>query len=165
MPSEKLNRSYCDFCRIINHDIVASIVFEDDLFIAFLDYRPLIHGHCLVIPKRHIETFNNLPFELILPLFARVQIISQSIEAAVGAEGIFIAINNRVSQSILHFHVHIVPRWHNDGLFSKRDVQEIENIVSDKFIWKRRPYKNIQQRDDIAEKIRKSILKYESPPQ
>ena len=66
MPSEKLNRSYCDFCRIINHDIDASIVFEDDLFIAFLDHRPLIHGHCLVIPKRHIETFNNLPFELIL---------------------------------------------------------------------------------------------------
>lgn len=165
MVSEKLNKSYCDFCRIINHDIDASIVFEDDLFIAFLDHRPLIHGHCLVIPKRHIETFNNLPFELILPLFAKVQIISRSIETAMGAEGIFIAINNRVSQSILHFHVHIVPRWHNDGLFSKKDAQENENVILDKFIWKRRLYNNNQQRNDIAEIIRKSILKYESAPQ
>ncbi len=104
----------CRFCQIASH--VNYVVFEDDLSIAFLDYRPLFAGHTLLIPKAHYETLADLPAELVGPFFANVQLLGRAVEQAMQAEGSFIAINNRVSQSVPHLHVHIVPRRKKDGL-------------------------------------------------
>src|SRR5436189_2297157 len=106
----------CVFCKVINGDVAANIVFEDSLSVAFLDHRPLFPGHCLLVPEEHIETLGDLPKKLIAPLFSNVQLLSQAVEQALAAEGSFVAMNNRVSQSVPHLHVHIVPRRRKDGL-------------------------------------------------
>jgi histidine triad (HIT) family protein len=104
----------CRFCQIASH--ANYVVFEDQLSIAFLDYKPLFTGHTILIPKAHIETLADLPKELLAPFFANVQLLARAVEHAMSAEGSFIAINNRVSQSVPHLHVHIVPRRKKDGL-------------------------------------------------
>jgi histidine triad (HIT) family protein len=106
----------CLFCGIVSKEMDASIVFEDDISLVFLDHRPLFPGHCLVVPKTHFETLNDLPTELIGPLFTNVQLLTKAVELALEAEGSFVAMNNRVSQSVPHLHVHIVPRRKKDGL-------------------------------------------------
>jgi histidine triad (HIT) family protein len=104
----------CRFCQIASH--ANYVVFEDHLSIAFLDYKPLFIGHTVLIPKAHFETLADLPKELLAPFFANVQLLARAVEHAMSAEGSFIAINNRVSQSVPHLHVHIVPRRKKDGL-------------------------------------------------
>jgi histidine triad (HIT) family protein len=104
----------CRFCQIASH--TNYVVFEDELSLAFLDYKPLFAGHTLLIPKAHYETLADLPPELVGPFFANVQLLTRSVEQAMEAEGTFVAINNRVSQSVPHLHVHIVPRRKKDGL-------------------------------------------------
>jgi histidine triad (HIT) family protein len=104
----------CHFCEISSHP--GYVVFEDELSIAFLDHRPLFIGHTLLIPKTHYETLADLPAGLVGPFFANVQLLSRAVEQAMEAEGSFVAINNRVSQSVPHLHVHIVPRRKKDGL-------------------------------------------------
>jgi histidine triad (HIT) family protein len=106
----------CLFCGIINGEVGASIVFEDDISIAFLDHRPLFPGHCLLVPKNHFETLGDLPQEFIGPFFKNVQLLARAVELALEAEGSFVAMNNRISQSVPHFHMHIVPRRKKDGL-------------------------------------------------
>lgn len=106
----------CLFCEIIKGDVSASIVYEDNICIAFLDHRPLFPGHCLLVPRNHFETLSDLPAELVSPVFANVQLLARAVEVALGAEGSFVAMNNRVSQSVPHLHVHIVPRKRKDGL-------------------------------------------------
>jgi histidine triad (HIT) family protein len=106
----------CLFCGIISGETRATIVFEDDLCMAFLDHRPLFHGHCLLVPKNHFETLSDLPAEMVPPVFANVQLLARAVEVALTAEGSFVAMNNRVSQSVPHLHVHIVPRKRKDGL-------------------------------------------------
>jgi histidine triad (HIT) family protein len=107
--------------------------------LAFLDHRPLFPGHCLLIPKEHFETLSDLPQSLIGPFFANVQLLSRGIEAAMGAEGTFVAINNRVSQSVPHFHVHIVPRRKKDGLKG--------------FFWPRSKYGSEEEITDAQQRI------------
>ena len=104
----------CRFCQIASH--ANYVVFEDPLSIAFLDYRPLFIGHTLLIPKAHVETLEDLPKDALGPFFANVQLLARAVEQAMQAEGSFVAINNRVSQSVPHLHVHIVPRRKKDGL-------------------------------------------------
>jgi len=109
----------CRFCQIAPKTAAAQpdyVVFEDELSIAFLDHRPLFIGHTLLIPKAHYETLADLPAELLGPFFSNVQLLSRAVEQAMAAEGSFVAINNRVSQSVPHLHVHIVPRRKKDGL-------------------------------------------------
>ena len=106
----------CLFCGIVNGEVSASIVFEDDISTAFLDYRPLFPGHCLLVPKKHFETLTDLPVELIGPFFQNAQLLTRAVEVALEAEGSFVAMNNRVSQSVPHLHVHVVPRRRKDGL-------------------------------------------------
>ena len=91
-------------------------MFEDEGSLAFLDNRPLFPGHCLLVPKEHYDTLNDLPSELIGPLFANAQKLSQAVESGLEAGGTFIAINNKVSQSVPHLHVHVIPRRRGDGL-------------------------------------------------
>lgn len=110
MPSE------CLFCQIAGHTRAASIVTEDDLTLAFLDHRPLFPGHCLLIPKAHIETLSDLPPGTLGPFFAAAQLLAKAVEAGLSADGSFVGINNRISQSVPHLHVHVVPRRHKDGL-------------------------------------------------
>ena len=129
----------CSFCQIIYGEIESYIVFEDSVSLAFLDYRPLFHGHCLLVPKDHFETIVDLPSDLIAPLFNNVQLLAHAIEKGLGAEGSFVAINNRVSQSVPHLHVHVVPRRRKDGLKG--------------FFWPRHPY---EDRDTIL-KIQKIL--------
>lgn len=106
----------CLFCGIISGEISATVVYQDDISLAFLDHRPLFPGHCLLIPKNHFETLSDLPTELVGPFFRNAQLLTRAVELAMAAEGSFVAMNNRVSQSVPHLHVHIVPRRKKDGL-------------------------------------------------
>ncbi len=133
----------CTFCDIVNGDTDAYVVFEDDHTTTFLDRRPLFPGHCLLIPKVHYETISELPTELIQPVFENVRFISDVVKLTFASEGTFIAVNNKVSQSVPHMHVHIVPRNRKDGLKG--------------FFWPRNPYKDPQHMLDTANKIREII--------
>ena len=94
----------------------AARVLEDESFVAFLDVRPLFPGHTLVVPRDHHETLTDLPGAEVGPLFDRVRALAVAMEDALGAQGSFVAVNNRVSQSVPHLHVHVVPRTKGDGL-------------------------------------------------
>ena len=100
----------CLFCDIVSKEVAASIVFEDDISLAFLDHRPLFPGHCLLVPKTHAETLSDLRTELVGPLFTNVQLLTRAVELAMTAEGSFVAMNNRVSQSVPHLHVHLLGK-------------------------------------------------------
>ena len=106
----------CIFCQVVVGQKSAAIVFEDEISLAFLDHRPLFPGHCLLVPKKHFETLTDLPGELIGPFFSNVQLLARAVESGLESEGSFVAMNNRISQSVPHFHVHIVPRRKKDGL-------------------------------------------------
>ena len=97
-------------------DAPAARVLETDTVMAFLDHRPLFPGHCLVIPREHVDTLGDLPGPLTAPLFAAAAAVARALEAGLGADGSFVAVNNRVSQSVPHLHVHVVPRRRGDGL-------------------------------------------------
>lgn len=123
-------------------------MFEDKVSLAFLDYRPLFPGHCLLVPKDHYETIIDLPTRLITPLFNNVQLLAHAIEKGLMAEGSFVAINNRVSQSVPHLHIHIVPRRRKDGLKG--------------FFWPRHPYKDKEAALKIQNLLRDTIAQIQS---
>jgi histidine triad (HIT) family protein len=106
----------CLFCLVASGALEAARVWEDTSCVAFLDHRPLFPGHCLVVPRIHIATLAELPDSQVAPLFSAARLLSRAVEEALGAEGSFVAINNRVSQSVPHLHVHVVPRRKKDGL-------------------------------------------------
>jgi len=110
MPAE------CLFCQIAAQRRAAAVVFEDDDSLVFLDHRPLFAGHCLLIPKTHVETLADLPLAQVGPLFTVAQRVARAMEDGLAAEGSFVAVNNRVSQSVAHLHIHVVPRRKKDGL-------------------------------------------------
>jgi histidine triad (HIT) family protein len=103
-------------CQIVSGELDATVVARDDEVIAFLDHRPVFKGHVLVAPIRHVDTLLTLPSDLMVPLLTMAQRIAGAIVRALGAQGTFVAINNVVSQSIPHLHVHVVPRTKGDGL-------------------------------------------------
>jgi histidine triad (HIT) family protein len=133
----------CVFCDIANRSIAAHIVFEDEVSIGFLDTRPLFPGHVLLIPRTHYETFADLPPELIAPLFAKAQRIAAIMPEALHAEGTFVAINNIVSQSVPHLHIHVVPRRKGDGLKG--------------FFWPRTKYQNSEEAESVAAQLRSAL--------
>jgi histidine triad (HIT) family protein len=136
----------CIFCGIMSGEIEAAIVFEDKDTIAFLDHRPVFPGHCLLLPRQHFETLSDLPNNLIEPLFTKAKLLSQAVELALEADGSFVAMNNRVSQSVPHLHVHVVPRRRKDGLRG--------------FFWPRHKYESDEQMQLTAETIRLAIKKF-----
>lgn len=106
----------CLFCGIVAGTVPAQIVLDDEVAVAFLDARPVFKGHVLVAPRQHYVTLPDLPADLVGPLLRRVQRLSAAVLTAFGAEGSFVALNNTVSQSVPHLHVHVVPRTRGDGL-------------------------------------------------
>lgn len=108
--------SSCIFCKIAAGDLAASIVYEDSDRIAFLDHRPVFPGHCLLVPRRHYATLLDCPNDEIGPLFTCAKRIARAVEKGLQADGFFVGINNRVSQSVPHVHIHIIPRRKKDGL-------------------------------------------------
>jgi histidine triad (HIT) family protein len=130
----------CRFCAIIAGDDRAHVVFEDDISIAFLDHRPLFPGHALLAPREHFETVWDLPDELVGPLFTNAKSLSKAIRTAMASQGAFIALNNVVSQSVPHLHVHLVPRNRKDGLRG--------------FFWPRRKYDSEEHMRETAAAIR-----------
>jgi histidine triad (HIT) family protein len=132
----------CSFCDIIAGRVVADVVLDDELVVAFLDRSPLFVGHVLVVPRRHVETLADLPVADIGRFFERVQRISAVLPSALGAEGTFVANNNIVSQSVPHLHVHVVPRRRGDGLRG--------------FFWPRQKYAE-GEAGDVARVIREAL--------
>ena len=120
--------SACVFCDIVAGRVRSHGVYEDETSIAFLDHRPLLPGHVLVVPRIHHATLGDVPAEQVGPLFNVVQRLARAVETGLHADGSFVAINIRISQSVPHLHVHVVPRRKGDGLFGKT------------FQWMRRPY-------------------------
>jgi histidine triad (HIT) family protein len=106
----------CGFCDISAGSSPAHVVLSDDVAVAFLDARPVFKGHVLVAPRAHAETLADLPSDAVGPFFLRVQRISAVLPAALGSQGSFVAVNNKVSQSVPHLHVHVIPRTKGDGL-------------------------------------------------
>lgn len=106
----------CPFCEIVAGRAAAHEVWRDDVAVAFLDIRPVFPGHVLVVPTAHHVTLPDVPPAELGPLFERVQRISAAVPAALDAHGTFVAMNNVVSQSVAHLHVHVVPRRRKDGL-------------------------------------------------
>jgi len=135
----------CLFCKIISGDVKATVVYEDDTALAFLDHRPLFVGHTLVVPKGHFETLSDLPSELVGPFFERVQLLSRAVEAAMSAEGTFVAMNNRISQSVAHLHAHVVPRRRKDGLKG--------------FFWPRTKYSGDEEMTEVQQRILIAVRK------
>ncbi len=133
----------CVFCSIATGEVGAEIVYDDERVVGFLDTRPLFPGHCLVVPRAHHETLLDLPAELVEPLFEVVQRVTAAVQRAVGSEGTFVALNNVVSQSVPHLHVHVVPRNRKDGLRG--------------FFWPRTDYDDEAHRRRVAAAIRAEL--------
>jgi len=133
----------CVFCSIVRGENPAYLVLDDPIAVAFLDTRPLFPGHVLLVPRGHHETLTDLPSELVAPLFERVQRMAVAVQQAMGAAGTFVAMNNTVSQTVPHLHVHIVPRNKRDGLKG--------------FFWPRTKYRDDAHATDVAASIRAAL--------
>jgi histidine triad (HIT) family protein len=131
--------SDCLFCRIAAGEAPAHLVFADEDTVAFLDSRPVFKGHVLVMPRRHYQTLPDLPPESVGTLFGRVRELSAAVPGALGAQGTFVALNNVVSQSVPHLHVHVVPRTKGDGLRG--------------FFWPRHKYAGSEEAASYAKRI------------
>jgi histidine triad (HIT) family protein len=142
-PPPALGATGCVFCRVVRGELSAHVVYDDALSMAFLDHRPLFPGHTLVIPRAHVPTLIDLPAEALAPFFAVVQVLAGAVERALGADGSFVAVNNRISQSVPHLHVHVVPRRSKDGLKG--------------FFWPRGRYRDEAEAVDIRERLRAGI--------
>jgi histidine triad (HIT) family protein len=105
----------CAFCAIVAGGD-SHVVLDDEECLAFLDHRPVFPGHCLLVPKEHHETLGDVPPARVGPLFLRARSLAVAVEEGMEADGTFVAINNRVSQSVPHLHIHVVPRRKKDGL-------------------------------------------------
>ena len=140
----------CAFCQVIAGRAAAQIVYEDDATVAFLDHRPLFPGHTLVVPRPHVATLLDLPAGLMSPLFGAAQLVARAVERGLGAHGSFVAVNNRVSQSVAHLHVHVVPRRHKDGLRG--------------FFWPRGHYRDAAEMEEVGERLAAAVRELQGAP-
>lgn len=131
------------FCEIVAGSRPAHIVLDAPDAVAFLDGRPLFKGHVLLVPRGHYETLGDLPAELVGPFFGHARRLSLAMETALGAAGSFVAMNNRISQSVPHLHVHVVPRNRKDGLRG--------------FFWPRHRYASDEEAAQYAAKLRVAL--------
>ncbi len=148
-PTPKVASSPCRFCEIIRGSVPAFTVADTEEVVAFLDNRPLFPGHVLVVPREHVETFVDLPAALLGTFFRVTQLLTVAVTKAAGADGSFVAMNNRVSQSVAHLHVHVVPRRFKDGLRG--------------FFWPRHRYASDEEADQVAASIRRALADLQAP--
>jgi histidine triad (HIT) family protein len=130
-------------CQIVAGDLDAAVVLRTEEVVAFLDHRPVFKGHVLVAPVRHVDTLLDLPAELMTPLLTQVQRVAAALVDALGAQGSFVAINNVVSQSVPHLHLHVVPRTKGDGLRG--------------FFWPRTKYADAADRAAYGDRLRAAL--------
>jgi histidine triad (HIT) family protein len=135
MPTDE-----CGFCKLISAGRTGTWVFEDERCVAFLDRSPVFLGHCLVVPRGHHETLLDVPRSLLTPLFTAAQLVARAVQEGMEADGTFVAMNNVVSQSVPHLHIHVIPRRRRDGLRG--------------FFWPRQRYEDDDQAQAIAASIR-----------
>lgn len=135
----------CKFCQIIAGERTGYQVFADAVSVAFLDDRPLFPGHCLLAPRTHYQTLLDLPVDLIQPLFSNARLLARALEEGLGAEGSFVAINNRISQSVPHLHIHVVPRRRKDGLKG--------------FFWPRHKYRDEEHIREVQNLLRATLAR------
>lgn len=133
----------CLFCRIVAGEVGAERVLDEQETVAFLDHRPVFPGHTLLVPRSHHETFVDLPAALIGPFFSTAQRLAVAVENAMEADGTFVAMNNRVSQSVAHVHLHVVPRRRKDGLRG--------------FFWPRTRYAGDEEQAAVGARIRTAL--------
>ncbi|MDQ3107074.1 MAG: HIT family protein [Actinomycetota bacterium] len=133
----------CVFCSIVAGDLPAVVVLDEPDVLAFLDVKPVFPGHILVVPRVHHETLPELPSDLVPVLFEAAQRLAAAVLPALAAHGSFVAINNTVSQSVPHLHVHVVPRRRKDGLRG--------------FFWPRHPYTDDAEREGVAARVRAAL--------
>jgi histidine triad (HIT) family protein len=133
----------CVFCEIVAGDAPAHVVLDDEVAVGFLDIRPLFPGHVLLVPRDHVVTLPELPADLLGPFFERAQRVASAVVDVLGAQGSFVAMNNTVSQSVPHLHVHVVPRTKGDGLRG--------------FFWPRTKYGSEEEAADVAARLRAAL--------
>jgi histidine triad (HIT) family protein len=135
----------CEFCAIVAGESGTEdhVVYADADVVAFLDHRPVFKGHTLVVPRAHVVTLAELPDSLLVAVFSVTRRIAAAMEAGFGADGTFVANNNRISQSVAHLHVHVVPRHRKDGLRG--------------FFWPREKYASPEEAAEVAERVRAAI--------
>jgi histidine triad (HIT) family protein len=144
-PGDSASGGTCVFCAIVRGEVPAEIVLDEPAGVAFLDRRPLLSGHVLLVPRAHVATLPNLPVADVGPLFALAQRLTRAVPRATGGEGAFVAVNNVVSQSVPHLHIHVVPRRTDDRLFSR-------NLA-----WTRHPYRDEDELRQMAAAIRTAL--------
>jgi histidine triad (HIT) family protein len=129
----------CLFCRIVEGETPALTVLATPETVGFLDNRPVFKGHVLLVPREHVATFTDLPADLRDPFFAAGQRVAAAMVTALGAQGSFVAMNNTVSQSVPHLHLHVVPRTKGDGLRG--------------FFWPRHRYSSEKEMQEYAGRL------------
>jgi histidine triad (HIT) family protein len=134
----------CSFCGIVAGEVPATVVLDEEHVVAFLDVRPVFKGHVLVVPRAHHVTLLDLPVPLVEPLVVAAQRVAGAIVDGLGAQGTFVAMNNVVSQSVPHLHVHVVPRTKGDGLRG--------------FFWPRTGYDDDAEREAFGARIRDALV-------
>ena len=133
----------CLFCAIVAGDVEAHLVHSDEHTVGFLDHRPLFKGHVLLVPREHVVTLPDLPAALRDPFLAAAQRLAAAMVHALDAQGSFLAMNNTVSQSVAHLHLHVVPRTKGDGLRG--------------FFWPRTKYADAAEAEAYAARIRSAL--------
>jgi histidine triad (HIT) family protein len=133
----------CLFCRIVEGETPARTVLATPETVGFLDHRPVFKGHVLLVPRRHVATFIDLPDGLRDPFFLAGQQVAAAMVTALGAQGSFVAMNNTVSQSVPHLHLHVVPRTKGDGLRG--------------FFWPRHKYSSEVEMQEYADRLAAAV--------
>ncbi len=133
----------CLFCAIVAGDVDAEVVLETEHVVGFLDVRPVFKGHVLLVPREHVVTLPDLPARLRDPFLEAGQRLAAAMPAGLGAQGSFVAMNNVVSQSVAHLHLHVVPRTKGDGLRG--------------FFWPRTKYADADERASYGDRLRSAL--------
>ncbi len=133
----------CLFCGIAAGDIEADLVLETEHVVGFLDLRPVFKGHTLLVPREHVVTLPDLPAALRDPFLEAGQRLAAAMLTGLGAQGSFVAMNNTVSQSVAHLHLHVVPRTKGDGLRG--------------FFWPRTKYADADEQTGYADRLRGAL--------
>ncbi|HEY2903392.1 MAG TPA: HIT family protein [Polyangia bacterium] len=133
----------CVFCDIAAGEVSATVVLRDEAVCAFLDQRPVFKGHVLIVPRRHTATLLDAAPDVLAAVFGAAQRVGRAMEAGLSADGSFLGVNTKVSQSVPHLHVHVVPRRRKDGLRG--------------FFWPRVPYASDEEREAFGARIRAAL--------